>query len=61
MASVTPSSVLAQNLDCLLALKGLGRREAAEAIGLPYKWLRRAVSHRAWEDPINGTLPTSRG
>ena len=44
MASVTPSSVLAQNLDRLLALKGLGRKEAAEAIGISYKWLRRAVS-----------------
>jgi DNA adenine methylase len=44
MANVTPSSVLAQNLDRLLALKGLGRKEAAEAIGVPYKWLRRAVS-----------------
>ena len=39
MASVTPSSVLAQNLDRLLALKGLGRKEAAEAIGVSYKWL----------------------
>jgi hypothetical protein len=44
MAGVTPNSVLAQNLDHLLALKGLGRKEAAEAIGVPYKWLRRAVS-----------------
>ena len=32
MAGVTPNSVLAQNLDHLLALKGLGK-EAAEAIG----------------------------
>jgi hypothetical protein len=44
MAVVTPNSVLAQNLDRLLTLKGLGRKEAAEAIGVPYKWLRRAVS-----------------
>ncbi len=44
MASITPNSVLAQNLDRLLALKGLGRKEAAEAIGVPYKWLRKAVS-----------------
>ena len=44
MAGVTPNSVLAQNLDRLLALKGLGRKEAAEVIGVPYKWLRRAVS-----------------
>jgi hypothetical protein len=35
MASVTPSSVLAQNLDRLLALKGIGCKEAAEAIGVP--------------------------
>jgi hypothetical protein len=46
MAGVTPNSVLAQNLDHLLALKGLGRKEAAEAIGVPYKWLRRATTLR---------------
>jgi len=39
-----PNRRLSQNLDRLLALKGLGRKEAAEAIGVPYKWLRRAVS-----------------
>jgi hypothetical protein len=39
-----PNQYLAQNLDRLLALKGLGRKEAAEAIGVPYKWLRKAVS-----------------
>jgi hypothetical protein len=39
-----PNQCLAQNLDRLLALKGLGRKEAAEAIGVPYKWLRKAVS-----------------
>jgi DNA adenine methylase len=39
-----PNRRLAQNLDRLLALNGLGRKEAAEAIGVPYKWLRRAVS-----------------
>lgn len=44
MAGVTPSSVLAQNLDRLLALKRLGRKGVAEAIDVPYKWLRRAVS-----------------
>ncbi len=44
MADVTPNSVLAQNLNRLLALKRLGRKEAAEALGVPYKWLRRAVS-----------------
>ena len=44
MAGATPNSVLAQNLDRLLALKRLGRKEAAEAIGVPYKWLRRAAS-----------------
>ena len=44
MAGATPNSVLAQNLDRLLTLKGLSRKEAAEAIGVPYKWLRRSAS-----------------
>ena len=35
MAGVTPNSVLAPNLDRMLALKGLGRKEAAQAIGVP--------------------------
>jgi len=39
-----PNRRLSQNLDRLLALKRLGRKEAAEAIGVPYTWLRRAVS-----------------
>jgi hypothetical protein len=39
-----PNQYIAQNLDRLLALKGLGRKEAAEAIGVPCKWLRKAVS-----------------
>ncbi len=37
MADVTPNSVFAQNLDRLLALKRLGRKEAAEAIGVATK------------------------
>jgi DNA adenine methylase len=54
MAGVTPNRVFAQNLDRLLALNGLGRKKAAEAIGVPYKWLRRAVSHGlARPDPRN--------
>ena len=39
-----PNRCLAQNLDRLLALKCLSRKEAAQAIGVPYKWLRRTVS-----------------
>ena len=44
MADVTPNRVLARNLDRLLSFEGTWPKEAAEAIGVPYKWLRRAVS-----------------
>jgi hypothetical protein len=39
-----PNQSLAQNLDRLLAWEGLGREDAAEAVGVSYKWFRRAVS-----------------
>jgi hypothetical protein len=39
-----PNRHLAQNFDRLLILKGLGRKEAEDEIGIAYKWLRRAVS-----------------
>jgi hypothetical protein len=35
MAGVTPNSVFAKNFERLLALRGLARKEAAEAIGVP--------------------------
>lgn len=38
------SQVFAHNLDRLLASKGLSRKDAADALGVDYKWLRRAVS-----------------
>jgi DNA adenine methylase len=38
------SRTFAKNLDHLLRLQGFGRKSASEAIGVPYKWLRRAVS-----------------
>ena len=53
MASVTPNSVLSPNLDRMLALKGLGRKEAAEAIGVPYKWLRGPSSGLGRPDQRN--------
>jgi DNA adenine methylase len=34
----------ARNLDRLLASKGWSRRDAADALGLGYKWLRRVVT-----------------
>jgi hypothetical protein len=36
--------VFALNLDRLLATKGWSRKIAADALGVDYKWLRRAVS-----------------
>jgi DNA adenine methylase len=36
--------VFAANLDRLLASKGWSRKDAADALGVDYKWLRRAVS-----------------
>lgn len=38
------SQTFAANLERLLATKGWSRKNAAEALGVDYKWLRRAVS-----------------
>jgi DNA adenine methylase len=38
------SPVFARNLDRLLATRGWSRKDAADALGIDYKWLRRAVS-----------------
>ena len=38
------SQTFAHNLDRLLATKGWSRKDAAVALGVDYKWLRRAVS-----------------
>lgn len=44
MDQATRSRIFAKNLDQLLRLQGLRRKSASEAIGVPYKWLRRVVS-----------------
>lgn len=44
MTPEQPSQILSRNLDLLLSMKGLSRKEAAQEIGVPYKWLRQAVS-----------------
>ncbi len=36
--------MFAKNLDALLEVTGMQRKEAAEQIGLPYKLIRRLVS-----------------
>lgn len=38
------STVFATNIDRLLATKGWSRKDAAIALGVEYKWLRRAVT-----------------
>jgi DNA adenine methylase len=43
-ADTARSQVFARNLDRLLATKGWSRKDAAVALGVDYKWLRRAVS-----------------
>lgn len=43
-AYIDRSQVFAVNLDRLLASKGWSRRDAADTLGVDYKWLRRAVS-----------------
>jgi DNA adenine methylase len=43
-ADTDRSQTFAVNLDRLLATKGWSRKDAADALGVDYKWLRRAVS-----------------
>jgi len=45
MWSEESRAVFALNLDRLLSMRRLSRKEASDAIGIPYKWLRRAVTH----------------
>lgn len=44
MPEAPPSCVFAGNLDELIRLQGLNRKATAEGAGVPYKWLRRAVT-----------------
>lgn len=44
MDQATRSCIFAKNLDHLIRLQGLRRNTASELIGVPYKWLRRAVT-----------------
>jgi hypothetical protein len=43
-ADTDRSQEFARNFDRLLASKGLSRKDAADALGVDYKWLRRAVT-----------------
>lgn len=43
-ADTDRSQAFARNLDRLLATKGWSRKDAADALGVGYKWLRRAIS-----------------
>lgn len=43
-ADTDRSQAFARNLDRLIATKGWSRKDAADALGVGYRWLRRAVS-----------------